>query len=175
MLVAQSCLTLGDLMDCGLPGSSAHGDSLGKNTRVGCHFLLQGIFPTQGLNPGLLNCRWILYHLSHQGSPRILEWVAYLFSKGTSWPRNWTGVSCIAGIFFTSWASNEAPSKEQLREKTLMLGKIEGKRRRERQRMRWLDSITDSMDMNLSKPREIVKDRGAWRAVVHGGAESGRT
>ena len=48
---------------------------------MGCHALLQGIFPTQGSNPGLLTCRQILYHLSHQGSPRILEWVAYPFSR----------------------------------------------------------------------------------------------
>ena len=53
-------------------------------------------------------------------------------------------------------------------EKTLMLGKIEGRRRRGRQRMRWLDGITDSVDMNMSKLREIVKDREAWHAVVHG-------
>ena len=67
-LVAQSSPTLCDPMDCNLPGSSVHGDSPGKNTGVGCHALLQGIFLSQGLNPGLPLCRPILYSLSHQGS-----------------------------------------------------------------------------------------------------------
>ena len=69
---------------------------------VGSHSLLQGIFTTQGSNPGLLHCKRILYQLSHKGSPRIEEWVAYPFSRGSSLPRNQTGVSCIAGRFFTS-------------------------------------------------------------------------
>ena len=76
--------------------------SLDQNTRVGSLFLLQGIFPTQGSNPGLPHCRLILYHLSHRGSPRILEWIAYPFSSVSSQPRNQTGVSCIAGRFFTN-------------------------------------------------------------------------
>ena len=71
--------------------------------------LLQGIFPTQGLNPGLPHCRRILYQLSHKGSPRVLEWVAYPFSRVSSRPRNWTGVSCIAGGFCTKWVIREAP------------------------------------------------------------------
>ena len=57
-------------------------------------------------------------------------------------------------------------------EKTLMLGKIEGRRRRGRQRVRWLNRITDSMDMSLSEPRQLVMDREAWRAVIHGVAKS---
>ena len=84
--VTQSCPTLCDPMDCSLPGSSVQGDSPGKNTGVGCCALLQGIFPTQGSNPGLPHCRWLLYHLHHQGSPRIQEWVAHPCSRGSSHP-----------------------------------------------------------------------------------------
>ena len=83
-------------------------NSLGQNTGVGSLSLLQGIFPTQGSNAGLLHCRQISLLTETKGSPRILEWVAYPFSRGFSWPRNWTGVSCIAGRFFTSWAIREA-------------------------------------------------------------------
>ena len=65
-LVSQLCPTLCDTMDRNLPGSSVRGDSPGKTTGVGCHPLLQGIFPTQGLNLALSHCRWILYYLSRE-------------------------------------------------------------------------------------------------------------
>ena len=83
-------------------------NSLGQNTGVGSLSLLQGIFPTQGSNPGLPHCRQIFYQLNHKWSPRILEWVAYPFSSGSSRPRTWTGVSCIAGGFITNWIIREA-------------------------------------------------------------------
>ena len=82
--------------------------------RVGSLSLLQEIFPTQGSNPGLPHCRRILYQLSHMGSPRILEWVAYPFSSGSSQPRNQTRISCIVGQFFTSWATREAHVRDHL-------------------------------------------------------------
>ena len=67
-------------LDCSLPASSVHGDSLGKNTGVGCQFLLQGIFPTQESNLGLLHCRQILYQLNYEGSPHLVvaEWFSIL-------------------------------------------------------------------------------------------------
>ena len=100
MKVTQSCLTLCNPMDC--PWNSP-----GKNTGVGSLFLLQGMFSIQGSKPGLSHCRQILYQLSHRGNPRTLEWVAYLFSRGSSWPRNQTRVVHIAGGFFTNWAIRE--------------------------------------------------------------------
>ena len=84
-------------------------NSPGQNTGVDSHSLLHGIFPTQGSNQGLPHFRWILYHLSHQGSPRTLEWVPYPFSRGISQPSNWTVVSYYAvREFFTSWATKGA-------------------------------------------------------------------
>ena len=85
-----------------LHGLQSPWNSPGQNTGVRSLSLLQGIFPTQGSNPGLPNSRRILYQLSYKGSPRMLEWVAYPFSSGSSRPRNRTGVSCIAGGFFTN-------------------------------------------------------------------------
>ena len=97
--VAQLCLTLCHPMDY-----TVHG----QNTGVDSCSLLQGIFPTQGSNLGLPHCRWILYQLNHKGSPRILEWVAYPFFSASLQPRNWIGVSWIAGRFFTNWAIRKA-------------------------------------------------------------------
>ena len=87
-------------------------NSLSQKTGVGSLSLLQGIFPTQGSSPGLLHCRQILNQLSHKESPRILKWVAHPFSSRSCCCRNWTGVSRIAGRFFTNWAIREARCTE---------------------------------------------------------------
>ena len=102
--VTQSCPTLCNAMDYTVLGI--------LQTRilewvVFSLSLLQGIFPTQGSNPGLLHWRRILYQLSHRGSPRILEWVAYPFSSGSSQPRSRIGLSCLAGRLFANWAIRE--------------------------------------------------------------------
>ena len=103
--VTQSCLTL-----CN-PKDYSPWNSLGQNTGVGSLSLLQGIFPTQISKPGLPYCRRIPYQLNQKGSPRILGWVTYPFSSGSSQHGNWTRVSCIMGRFFTNWAIKEALKK----------------------------------------------------------------
>ena len=96
-------------MGCSLPARLlCPWNSPGKNTGMSSLSVLQGIFPSQGSNLGLPHCRWILYQLSHKGSPRIQEWVAVFFSSGSSRPRDWTQVSCMAGGFFTPWVTREA-------------------------------------------------------------------
>ena len=124
--VSESCLVLSDSLR--LHGLYSPGNSLcqntgvgsqntgvgSQNTGVGSDSFLHGIFPTQRLNPGLPHCRWILYQMSHKGSLRILEWVAYPFSRGSSWPKNKTEVSCIAGRFFTNWDIPDLPYCRQI-------------------------------------------------------------
>ena len=108
---SESCSVLSDSLRP--HGLYSPWNSPGQNTGVGSLSLLQGIFPTQRWNPGLPHCRRILDQLSHQGSPRTLEWVAYPFSSGSSRTRNWTGASCIAGGLFTNWAIREAPASHE--------------------------------------------------------------
>ena len=110
-LVAQPCPTLWDPMNGSPQGSSVRVDSPGKNTGVGCHTLLQGIFPTQRSNPGFSSCRWILYHLSHENigvGDYPMDMFAILCSRGASPPRNRTEIFKTAGRFLTSWATREA-------------------------------------------------------------------
>ena len=117
-LESESCSVMSDSL---WPhGLYSPWNSPGQNTRVGSLSLLQGIFPTQGSNQGLPHCKWILYQLSHKGSPRILEWVAYPFSRGSSRRRNRTGVSCTAGRFFTNRALRETHSKRECYQKLLL-------------------------------------------------------
>ena len=103
-LVAQSCLILCNPANVARQAPLSRGILQARMLElVATPF--SRIFPTQGSNPGLLHHRQIFYHLSHLGSSQILQWVAYPFSRGTFQPRNQTGVSCIAGGFFTSWAT----------------------------------------------------------------------
>ena len=103
LLWSEGCSAVSSSLQ--LHGLYSPWNSPGQNTGVGSLSLLQGIFPTRGLNPGLPHCGQILYQLSHKESPRILEWVACPLSAGSSRPRNRTGASCTAGGFFTSWAT----------------------------------------------------------------------
>ena len=96
VLIVQSRPTLCNPMDCSPPVSSVHGDSPDKNTGVGCHALLQGIFPTQGSNPDLPHCRQILYPLSHQGSPSVYGWLP----KSSSLDLLSKIQNCISNCFF---------------------------------------------------------------------------
>ena len=106
-LCVLSCLTLCDSRVCGPPGSSVHGDSPGKNTGVSCHALLQGFFPTQGSTPGLPHCRRILYHVSHQGSPRILE-CSLSLHQGIfpTQESNWGLLHCRCVLYQLSYQGN---------------------------------------------------------------------
>ena len=155
-LVVQSCPTLCDPMDCSPLGSSVHGDSPGKHTGVDCHALPSGDLSNPGIKPRSPT-------LQVDSLPSEPPWKPPINPK-----RNQPWI-----VIGRTDAEAEAPVlwlpmwRADSLEKILILGKTEGKRRRGWQRMKWLDSITNSADINLNKLWDIVKDRGAWRAAVH--------
>ena len=163
-------------------------NSPGQNIGVGSLSLLQGIFPRQGSNPALPHCRQVLNQLSHKGSPRILDWVAYPFSRRSSWPKNWTRVSCITGRFLTNWAirktlifwcwswsSNSlATWYEELThwKRPWCWERLkEGREGDDRGWDGWMASPTHCIWVWVSS-WELVMDREAWHAAVHGVTKS---
>ena len=120
MLCSLSRVRLCDPMDRSPPGSSVHGGSPGRNTGVGCHVLLQGIFPTQGSNPGLLHCRQILHHLNHQRSiPYNASWCVFqdmVYTVGCDLPcRTGFGVRQTLVLFLNPYSGTTNPEKKSLK------------------------------------------------------------
>ena len=155
-LVAQSCLTLWDPMDCSPPGSSVHGGSPGKNTRVSCHALLQEIFPPQGSNPGSLHCRGILNQLNCQGRSRITIWFSSSMSEYISKilivkSRVWRDM-CTPWLRCKESACNARD-----------LGSIPG--------LGWNPGVGNGNPIQYSCLKNSM-DRGAWWAKVHGVTKS---
>ena len=130
-------------MDCSLPGTSVLGDSPGKNTGIGCHALLQGIFPTQKSNPGLLHCRRVLYHLSHQGSLIYLN--KYLKTVKTNQSIETLKINSIILVSLPLSRERKIPISWQVRRKPILNKQKRWRRRRSSKAMcsvgrRWLIS-----------------------------------
>ena len=150
-LAAQSCLTLWDPMDCSPPGSSVHGDSPGKNIGVGCHALLQGIFPTQGLNPGLPHCRRILYQLSHKGSPTYSRHLCLIYLAQLV-----KNPPAMQETQFDSWVGKILWRRESLHTPVFWLGESHG------QRSLAGCSLWDRKELAMTERLTLTIDRSAY-------------
>jgi len=135
----------------------------GQNSRVGSLSLCQGIFPTQGSNPGVPHCRWILYQQSHRGSPRILEWVAYPFPSRCFWPRYQLGSPAFEAYSLPTELSGKPTVKRSENQNTpsiwLIIGYVNA--------IRVWNSVSNTKSNWIVRPREKPASGQKWICMIH--------